>query len=103
MISYELSRPFKDVQVAEVGLGTWQLGSADWGNIDETSALNILRAYTDAGGNFIDTADVYGMGGSETIIGKFLKTVNKESFVATKLAAGGDAGNGWPQTSAMMP
>ena len=55
-------RNFKDVQIAEVGLGTWQLGSADWGNIDEQEAFSILDAYTGAGGNFIDTADVYGMG-----------------------------------------
>lgn len=90
-------RHFKDVQVAEVGLGTWQLGSADWGNIDEGEALKILQAYTDAGGNFIDTADVYGMGVSERIIGKFLRSVNKEIYVATKLGRRGDEDNGWPQ------
>ncbi|SDF80493.1 aldo/keto reductase [Chitinophaga filiformis] len=90
-------RPFKDVQVAEVGLGTWQLGSADWGNINEEEAISILQAYADAGGNFIDTADVYGMGVSESIIGKFLQSSKKEFFVATKLGRRGDAGNGWPQ------
>jgi len=90
-------RAFKDTQIAEVGLGTWQLGSADWGNVDEDAALQILKSYTDAGGNFIDTADVYGMGVSETVIGKFLKTVDKEVYVATKLGRRGDAGNGWPQ------
>jgi len=90
-------RAFKDTQIAEVGLGTWQLGSADWGNVDEEAALQILKAYTDAGGNFIDTADVYGMGVSETVIGKFLKSVDKDIYVATKLGRRGDAGNGWPQ------
>jgi aryl-alcohol dehydrogenase-like predicted oxidoreductase len=90
-------RPFKEVQVAEVGLGTWQLGSADWGNMKEDDAMAILQAYVEAGGNFIDTADVYGMGVSETIIGKFLKTLNKEIFVATKLGRRGDPPNGWPQ------
>lgn len=90
-------RAFKDIQIAEVGLGTWQLGSADWGNVDEEAALQILKAYTDAGGNFIDTADVYGMGVSETVIGKFLKSVDKDIYVATKLGRRGDAGNGWPQ------
>lgn len=90
-------RHFKDVQTAEVGLGTWQLGSADWGQIKEEDAFEILQAYTNAGGNFIDTADVYGMGISETIIGKFLKTVNKEIYVATKLGRRGDGSNGWPQ------
>lgn len=90
-------RTFKDVKVAEVGLGTWQLGSADWGVLDEDKALEILKAYTDAGGNFIDTADVYGMGVSERIIGKFLTTVDKEVLVATKLGRRGDQPNGWPQ------
>lgn len=88
-------RKFKDFEIAEVGLGTWQLGSADWGNINETDAINILKAYTDEGGNFIDTADVYGMGVSEAIIGKFLTTVDKPVYVATKLGRKGDT-TGWP-------
>jgi aryl-alcohol dehydrogenase-like predicted oxidoreductase len=90
-------RSFKEVAVAEIGLGTWQLGSADWGNVNEEDAIRILQAYTDAGGNFIDTADVYGMGVSERMIGKFLRTTDKAVFVATKLGRRGDAGNGWPQ------
>src|SRR5476651_325885 len=90
-------RNFKDVSIAEVGLGTWQLGSAEWGNVDEEAAFGILQAYTDAGGNFIDTADVYGMGVSETVIGKFLKTVSTDVFVATKLGRRHDGSNGWPQ------
>jgi len=90
-------RNFKDTPIAEVGLGTWQLGSADWGNVNEDDAFAILQAYVDAGGNFIDTADVYGMGVSESVIGKFLKTTGKEIFVATKLGRRGDTPNGWPQ------
>ncbi|MVN89637.1 aldo/keto reductase [Mucilaginibacter aquatilis] len=90
-------RLFKDTPIAEVGLGTWQLGSADWGAINEDEALSILNAYIQAGGNFIDTADVYGMGVSEAVIGRFLKTVSKDIFIATKLGRRGDAGNGWPQ------
>lgn len=90
-------RNFKNTPIAEVGLGTWQLGSADWGNVNDEDAFAILKAYTDAGGNFIDTADVYGMGVSETVIGKFLKTIDREVFVATKLGRRGDAPNGWPQ------
>jgi aryl-alcohol dehydrogenase-like predicted oxidoreductase len=88
-------RKFKDVEIAEVGLGTWQLGSADCGNVNEADAMGILQAYVKEGGNFIDTADVYGMGVSETIIGKFLKTVDKPIYVATKLGRKGDA-SGWP-------
>jgi aryl-alcohol dehydrogenase-like predicted oxidoreductase len=90
-------RYFKGTPVAEVGLGTWQLGSADWGNVDESQAFSILQAYIDAGGNFIDTADVYGMGVSETVIGKFLKTTKAEIFVGTKLGRRNDGANGWPQ------
>ncbi|MXV52857.1 aldo/keto reductase [Pedobacter sp. HMF7647] len=91
-------RSFKDVKVAEVGLGTWQLGSADWGIVDEDYAFKILNAYLEAGGNFIDTADVYGMGVSESIIGKFLKTIpGKEIYVASKLGRRHDSPNGWPQ------
>ena len=90
-------RNFKEVQVSEIGLGTWQLGSADWGNVSEEQAFGILQKFIEAGGNFIDTADVYGMGISEKLIGKFLKSINKEIYVATKLGRRGDAPNGWNQ------
>jgi aryl-alcohol dehydrogenase-like predicted oxidoreductase len=90
-------RNFKGEKIAEIGLGTWQLGSADWGEIDQNKAFEILEAYVNAGGNFIDTADVYGSGVSETYIGEFLKTTDKKIFVATKLGRRHDAPNGWPQ------
>lgn len=90
-------RKFQDELISEVGLGTWQLGSADWGNMDEESAFAILNRFVELGGNFIDTADVYGMGVSEKYIGKFLKTTDKPLFVASKLGRRGDEPNGWPQ------
>ena len=90
-------RDFQGVSVAEIGLGTWQLGSADWGAIDNSTAFGILQSYVDAGGNFIDTADVYGMGVSERVIGEFLRSTDKELYVATKLGRRHDAPNGWPQ------
>lgn len=90
-------RSFKGTNISEIGLGTWQLGSADWGNVNEEEAFAILKTFTDAGGNFIDTADVYGMGISEKIIGRFLKTIDKEIFVATKLGRRQDGVFGWPQ------
>ena len=90
-------RDFRGTPIAEVGLGTWQLGSSEWGNVNEDEALEILTAYTDAGGNFIDTADIYGGGVSEKVIGKFLKTVGKEVHVATKLGRRSDGEYGWPQ------
>jgi aryl-alcohol dehydrogenase-like predicted oxidoreductase len=90
-------RSFKGTQISEVGLGTWQLGSADWGVVNDDEAFAILETFTDAGGNFIDTADVYGMGISEQVIGRFLKTTAKEIYVATKLGRRHDGINGWPQ------
>jgi len=90
-------RSFHGNPVSEIGLGTWQLGSADWGKVSEEEAFAILQAFTDAGGNFIDTADVYGMGISERLIGRFIYQQNKELYIATKLGRRGDTGNGWPQ------
>src|ERR1051325_5033173 len=82
------------VKVSEIGLGTWQLGGADWGDIDDETALNILQAAFEGGTNFLDTADVYGLGRSETIIGKFLKRHPDQVFVATKLGRFPEPG--WP-------
>src|SRR5215203_1621512 len=90
-------RSLKGNKISEVGLGTWQLGSADLGNIKEADAFAILQEFVDSGGNFIDTADVYGMGISEKVIGKFLKNVSKEIFVATKLCRRHDRTCGWQQ------
>ncbi len=69
--------------VSVIGLGTWQLG-ADWGDVSEDDALAVLSASTDAGVTFFDTADVYGDGRSEQVIGRFLRD-HAEVTVATKL------------------
>ncbi|MGC8628247.1 MAG: aldo/keto reductase [Acidimicrobiales bacterium] len=58
-------------QVSVVGLGCWQLG-ADWGEVSEPQAMATLHAAADAGVTFFDTADVYGDGRSERLVGKFL-------------------------------
>ncbi|ONH31865.1 aldo/keto reductase [Pseudofrankia asymbiotica] len=58
--------------VSIVGLGTWQLG-ADWGDVDEVGAIDVLAAATEAGVTLFDTADVYGDGRSEQLIGRFLR------------------------------
>jgi len=57
--------------VSVVGLGTWQLG-ADWGDVSESDARAVLEAAAEEGVTFFDTADVYGDGRSETVIGGFL-------------------------------
>lgn len=73
--------------VSEIGLGTWQLG-ANWGDVSDADALRTLQAAYDSGVTFFDTADVYGMGRSETLIGKFLRETpgaRERVYVATKL------------------
>ncbi|GLI27814.1 aldo/keto reductase [Agromyces rhizosphaerae] len=57
--------------VSSIGLGTWQLG-ADWGDVDEADARAVLDASAESGVTFFDTADVYGDGRSESIIGGWL-------------------------------
>jgi len=70
--------------VGVIGLGAWQLG-ADWGQVDEKDALATLHAALESGVDFIDTADVYGDGRSEQIIGKLLRENVAPLTVATKM------------------
>lgn len=84
-------------RVSEVGLGTWQLGSADWGVVDDREALAILHRAVENGVNFFDTADVYGLGISERVIGRFLKECHEPLYVATKLGRVYWVEKGWPE------
>jgi aryl-alcohol dehydrogenase-like predicted oxidoreductase len=71
--------------VSVVGLGTWQLG-ADWGDVSEDDALKVLRTAVESGVTFFDTADVYGDGRSERIIGRFgASNAGQGVMVATKM------------------
>jgi len=83
------------VSVSEIGLGAWQLGGTEWGDVSEIEALKTLRAAAENGINFFDTADVYGLGRSEELIGRFLKQCPERIFVATKLGRFPEPG--WPQ------
>jgi aryl-alcohol dehydrogenase-like predicted oxidoreductase len=72
-------------EVSTVGFGTWQLG-ADWGAVDDATALAALHAAADAGITFYDTADVYGDGRSERLVGRFLRERSDPRLVvATKM------------------
>jgi len=74
--------------VSVIGLGTWQLG-ADWGDVSESDARAVLEASRQAGVTFFDTADVYGDGRSESIVGAWRASLSDAErgaiTVATKM------------------
>mgnify|MGYP006185826573 CR=1 FL=1 len=69
--------------ISEVGLGCWAIGS-EWGNVSEFDAIKVLKTAIDNGVNFFDTADVYGDGRSEKLIGEVLRSSSEKIYVATK-------------------
>jgi aryl-alcohol dehydrogenase-like predicted oxidoreductase len=79
------SFPRTPFSASVVGLGTWQLG-ADWGDVSEDDALAVLEASAEAGVTFYDTADVYGDGRSEQLLGRFVAAhADAGLTVATKM------------------
>lgn len=72
------------MRVSEISLGTWAFGS-EWGEVSDEDSYAALNRAIDLGVNFLDTADVYGDGRSEQLIGRLLKErPGDEIFVATK-------------------
>jgi len=77
--------------VSEIGFGAWAIGggamigttSIGWGDADDSVSVKAIHAALDAGINFFDTADIYGLGHSEELIGKAIGK-NKEIVIATK-------------------
>ena len=69
--------------VSEVGFGAWGIG-ADWGAVDDRDSLAAMHAAVDAGVTFFDTADVYGDGRSERLVGQLLRERPEQLVVATK-------------------
>ena len=60
------------LQVSRIAFGTWQLGG-DWGHFDEDAAVTAIRRARELGVNFFDTAQAYGFGASEQILGRALR------------------------------
>jgi aryl-alcohol dehydrogenase-like predicted oxidoreductase len=69
--------------VSEVSFGAWAIG-ASWGPVDDRESLATLHRAVDCGVNFIDTADVYGDGRSERLVGQLLRERSETLYVATK-------------------
>jgi aryl-alcohol dehydrogenase-like predicted oxidoreductase len=75
-------------RVSVIGLGTWQFGSTEWGygrDYNSKTAGEIVRRALDLGINLIDTAEIYGLGRSERIVGEAIRGRRNDVFLATKL------------------
>jgi aryl-alcohol dehydrogenase-like predicted oxidoreductase len=81
-----------ELMVSEIGFGAWAIGGSarvgntaiGWGPADDTTSKKAILAAVNAGINFFDTADFYGLGHSEKILGEVLKK-NKSAVIATKV------------------
>lgn len=71
-------------QVSEIGIGCWQFGG-DFGPIEDETSTATLTAAKHHDVSFFDTADVYGAGRSERVIGGFAKAAGSDMRIATKV------------------
>ena len=72
------------VDVSRLGFGCCPMGGHDWGETEDGQFVRAVHASLDRGINFFDTADIYGMGHSETTLGKALRGRRKDAIIATK-------------------
>ena len=72
-----------DLQLSELGFGTWTVTTGWWGNYTDAEAQRMISAAIDRGINYIDTADAYGNGRGETVLAPLLKE-NRKLIVGTK-------------------
>lgn len=87
-----------DWQVSEIGFGGWQLGGT-WGEVDDADSVRTLLHAFDKGVNFVDTAELYGHGHSETVIGRALRQWRSTRvYVATKVQP-----TAWPEAAQSDP
>ena len=80
--------------VSEIGMGTWELGGREWGDISETDAVDLLRYAFESGVTYYDTADQYGGGRAERLLGEAFSALDDRVVIATKLGYELDS-DGW--------
>ena len=76
------------IKISNIGLGTWQWGSREWGWGRRYGKKDVLEAFqkaVDLGINFIDTAEIYGRGKSEELIGEAIRGHREDVVIATKV------------------
>ncbi len=77
-----------DLELTPIGLGTWAIGGGDWSNAwgpqDDADSIAAIHRAVDLGVNWIDTAAVYGLGHSEEMVGRAIKSVSRKPYIFTK-------------------
>ena len=73
------------IDVTEIGMGLWAAGGDQWGPTDDQAVLDAIDFALDAGITFFDTADVYGSGHSEELLGQAMRGRRDRFVVATKI------------------
>ena len=80
-MDYRITLGATGLEVSPVSFGTWQLSPRFWGEQSKTDVLEAMNVAFDAGINFFDTADAYGDGYAETVVGEFLADKPREKVV----------------------
>lgn len=72
------------IEVSELGFGAWAIGGDAWGPVEDTASIHAMERALELGVNFIDTADVYGNGHSETLVAQVIKLRRDQIIVSSK-------------------
>lgn len=88
--------------VSEIGMGTWELGGREWGDIGEKEAVDLLRYAFEKGVTYYDTADQYGGGRAEKLLGDAFSALGNRVVIATKLGYELDS-DGWISQGGEVP
>ena len=88
--------------VSEIGMGTWELGGREWGDIGEKEAVDLLQYAFEKGVTFYDTADQYGGGRAERLLGEAFSVLGDRVVIATKLGYELDS-DGWISQGGTVP
>jgi methylglyoxal reductase len=83
-----------DLEISPLVYGAWAIGGFMWGGADDNDAISAIHAAIDGGINIIDTAPIYGLGRSEELVGKALKSKKGKALVATKCILHWDSNEG---------